>query len=285
MPYLVKFVSEKKFKPSALNCFNFGIKLGTFHHYRSIEDIKFRDPSEGQRGREVVIKRPCEKLVELSEQPESYINLDPSHVGEDGNFIPRTALLIHDHLADFNAWVFCCSLVNDLDEIPAIQKRFGAVDYFFIIKPEAFSSKLLSALGADLKKTPINQNGDMRINGYDFKTPLLLDGYHSLVQYDNDTQWMETVEAETLTDFISSEARNLDKNIWFRKHEKFRAEKEFRWVFYPSLGRSNQRETYYSVKDDFRILNADICGCFSSSPKEAEFEQKRPRLDPLIRKL
>ncbi|MDD9723320.1 hypothetical protein PVW51_21670 [Sulfitobacter sp. PR48] len=282
MVYLVKFVSEAKYKPNALTCSNFNLKLGTFHHYRSIEDEKFRDIQEGQIGREIVVQRPCQKLEELASNPRSGIDLNPENLDEEGNFVARTALLVHEHLAEFNAWVFCCSLVENLDEIPEIQQRFEAKDYFFITNPERFSSQLLRSLGADLQQNFFLPDGRPRIDKFKFENALLLDGFHSNVAYDSETQWMSTAYVDTLTEFLSEQVRELDRSIWFRKQQKFCVEKEFRWVFYPSRGRATGHESYYSVNDDYRILRTDVCGSTSSTPQEAVWEPKRPRLEPLI---
>jgi len=61
--YLVRFTS-KEYYPNFKDLSKYGIKIGTFHHFRKIQDKVRQDQEEGQRGLHLTIKKPCEKLDE-----------------------------------------------------------------------------------------------------------------------------------------------------------------------------------------------------------------------------
>lgn len=55
MPYLVKFLPDDV-TPPFTNPAKATVKLGTFKHYRAIEDAARRDQEEGQRGLDLLMR-------------------------------------------------------------------------------------------------------------------------------------------------------------------------------------------------------------------------------------
>lgn len=150
--YYVKFVKSKYLPDftddNALQ--NYKINLGTFHYYRDTEDQQRKDTSEGQRGLHLKLKRPCDKLIELSKTepalPDPRANLDAN-----GNFIADYFILAHDHLAEYNAYVFCVSAIDDLDELETLKDRFKCDSYYFLSDVDGYFKSIARSLGIHLK--------------------------------------------------------------------------------------------------------------------------------------
>jgi len=254
--YLVKFIPDDV-EPPYNNPKKSTIKIGTFHHYRDIEcDIR-QDREEGQRGLDLIIKRPCEKLDELIEKEEAYGSYSTDVIDENGSFTCEYHLQIHEHLYEFNTWVFCCSVVDDLKQIDPLKKRFNSSGYYFISDLDSFILKIQKALSDNLKKQPFLPNGLPRVV-YPVGGNVYIDGYKDIVKYtDESTNYIRT-ESETLSKYINSKRnRALDRALWFKKQNRFKEDNEFRIIFYACNKRGESAEMY-STNDDYLIVPLDL---------------------------
>jgi hypothetical protein len=261
--YLVKFVN-KKHMPDFDNLGDYSIRLGSFLDYKKTEDLKRQDRSEGQRGLHLTIKRPCEKLAEfIKEEKILAPEYTSNELDEEGNFIPEVNILSHEHLDNFNAWIFCCSIIDDLNDIEDICNKFNADSYYFISDINKFINEFQSSLGKNLQQCPNNKKVMPRVK-YHKSKKVYLDGFYSPVNYSNDSKYMNFTY-NTLEDFLASEDnRTIDKKLWFRKAKKFEDEKEFRFMLYPTSGRAE--DAYYNVDEESCFLNINLNGCISVTP-------------------
>ncbi|PIB30496.1 hypothetical protein BFP77_04410 [Maribacter sp. 4U21] len=264
--YLIKF-TPKEFYPDFSDLTNYNIKLGTFHHYRNIENSILSDKSEGQRGLTLRIKKPCPKLEQLSKEEGSYITYDKSSLNEKGEFKAEFYLQLHDHLLEFNAWLFCCSHVDDLEYINTLKEHFKCESYFFIYDVDKFVNSIQRALSDDLKANPLNENNEERVI-YEKGGNVFIDGYKDAVRYSDKSKWMNR-ECETLTQFIESKkSREVDQNLWFQKPKRYITEQEVRFIYFPTAGRTERKR--FNIRDDFKILGSDFSDCISEEPKSYE---------------
>jgi len=260
--YLVKFV-EKKYLPDFENLGDYSIRLGSFLDYKKTEDLKRQDRSEGQRGLHLRIKRPCKKLEEYIKEDKL---LSPEYTAKDldkeGDFIPEVNMLSHEYLDDFNAWFFCSSIVEDLNDIEEIRSKFDADSYYFISDINKFINEIQKSLGKNLQKYRNNKKGKPRIK-YPDGNKVYLDGIFNKVNYSNESKYMDFTY-NTLEDFlVSKDNRAIDKKLWFRKSKTFKVEKEFRFLLYPTVGRDKE---LYNVNEDSCFLNVNLNECVSEKP-------------------
>jgi hypothetical protein len=259
--YLVKFISDD-IEPPYKNPTNSTIKIGTFNHYRNIEcDIR-QDREEGQRGLDLILKRPCKKLDELIEKEEAYGGYSADVIDANGFFTCEYHLQIHEHLYEFNTWIFCCSIIDDLKQIDSLKERFNSSHYYFIPDLDSFILKIQKALSEDLKKQPLLPDDVPRVV-YPVDGNFFIDGYKDIVKYtDESTNYVRT-ECETLSEYINSKrSRALDRALWFKKQNRFKEDSEFRIIFYACNKRGEGAETY-STNDDYLILPVDLTGSVS----------------------
>jgi len=261
--YLVKFLPDDVELPYN-NPTKSTIKIGTFNHYRNIECNVRKDREEGQRGLDLIIKRPCEKLDELIERDEIYGGYSPDVVDEQGAFTCEFHIQEHEHLYDFNSWVFCCSVIDDLKQIEKLKKYFNCSHYYFISDLDLFIQKIQQALSVDLQRQPLT-GGSPRIV-YPANGTVHIDGYKDIVEYTDESSKYTVLEVETLSEFINSKRnRVLNRKLWFQKHNRFQEESEFRFIFYACNRRGEDAEIY-TTKDDYLILPVDLTGSISKEP-------------------
>ena len=259
--YLVKFIPDDV-EPPYCDPANSTIKIGTFNHYRNIEcDIR-RDRQEGQRGLDLILKRPCEKLDELIEKGETYGGYSADIVDENGFFTCEYHLQVHEHLYEFNTWIFCCSIIDDLSEIEFLKTRFNSSHYYFISDLDSFIFKIHKALSEDLKRQPLLSTDVPRVV-YPAGGNVFIYGCKDIVKYTDDSTNYIRTECETLSEYINSKrSRALDRALWFKKQKRFKEDSEFRIIFYACNKRGEGAETY-TTRDDHLILPVDLTGSIS----------------------
>jgi len=265
--YLVRF-TIKKYYPNFANLSSYTIKLGTFHHYRNIEDKIRQDKEEGQRGLDLIIKKPCGKLDEFIEKGiPGFFQYDNTKLNENGEFNAETHILVHDHLYEYNSWVFCCSIIEDLSLIPKLEEYFECDSHYFISDLDGFILSTQKSLSESLKANRFDQNGKSIIE-HGKEPNVWVDGYKNYVEYGKKDGY-QNLTANTLTEFMnSSKYRELNRNIWFNKPKRFEIESEFRIVLYPTAGREEKK--IFNINDDFRLLECDFTNCLSAEPKSFE---------------
>ncbi|MFS4493891.1 hypothetical protein [Maribacter sp. 2308TA10-17] len=261
--YLVRFTTKKYF-PNFDDLTQYTIKLGTFHHYRNIEDKIRQDREEGQRGLDLIIKKPCDKLINGIETGEIIFGqYDESLLNDEGEFIAETHILYHEHLYEFNSWMFCCSIIEDLSLIPKLKEYFECDSHYFINDLDGFVLATQNALAASLKENRVDKKGKPFIlHG---KEPnVWIDGFKNPVKYGIRNGYQkETVD--TLTEFTNSpKSRALNMGIWFHKPKRFEFESEFRFVLYPTAGRNEKK--IFNINDDSRLIECDLTNCISTEP-------------------
>ena len=206
--YIVK-LADRKHVPDDPNLSAVPLKLGSFHHYRNIEDSQRQDVQEGQSGAHVLVRRPSPRLDLLAlEVP--YIPNGRDRVDDEGKFDFKHNLVLHDHLADFNVWIYSLSAVASLAEVDSLKELFGTDSAFFITDINAFERALVNALQLDLKLSPLNEDGRKR---------LLVPGTQSvglgstkgLVTYRDDSKWMR-FEVDTLEEFFDDDAEVVEED-------------------------------------------------------------------------
>ncbi len=262
--YLVRF-TDKKYYPDFSDLSKYIIKLGTLHHYRNIEDKVRRDQNEGQKGLDLILKRPCKKLDELRAKEGSFFpHIDENNYKENGEFKAEFHILAHDHLYDFNAWVFCCSVIDDLDLIPELEKHFECDSHYFITDIDLFVNQMQKSLAANLVQNPTDEQGKKRMR-FGNEKKIYLDGYKDIVKYNNDSKSMEYTY-ETLTDFMNSKySREVNQKYWFQKSKRFEIEREFRVIFFPTTNRTEGKR--FTITDNSIFLECNLNNCVSIEPK------------------
>ena len=269
--YLVKFV-EKQYLPNFQKLDSYSIRLGSFLDYKKTEDLKRQDKSEGQRGLNLTIQKPCNKLDELIKEDKLLMpKYTEKELDKNGNFIPKVTIFDHEHLDDFNAWIFCCSIVDNLEDIEKIKNKFNADSYYFISDINKFFNAIQKSLVKNLQDYPNNKNHQPRIQ-YPNGDNIYLDGFNNIVLYNNDSKYMD-FNYDTLTDYIASkDSRTIDKNLWFKKGINFKDEKEFRFILYPTSGRTENK--HYNINEIWCFLNVDLNECISKTPIDIEIYNK-----------
>ena len=261
MKYLIRFTDCEYF-PDFDNPESVSIKLGTFHHYRKIEDPTRRDESEGQKGLNLCVKKPCDGLREIFKE-----EIDKLSLNENGEFIDNFSVNIIDHSQEFNSWVFCSSLIEDLNEIENLKSYFNCDCYYFIKDYKKFENAIQNALAKDLKSRPLNKNGKKRVEKGN-EDLYYLSGKRQQVIYGGSEKIM-VQECETFTDFVKSQnSKQVNSNFWFYKPERFKKEKEFRFILYAIADRKHDK--FFSTSDDYLILNCDLSGAISKTPVDLE---------------
>lgn len=81
------------------------------------------------------------KNYELIEKEEAYGGYCADVIDENEFFTCEYHLQIHEHLYEFNTWVFCCSIIDDLKQIDSLKKRFNSSHHYFISDLDAFIIK------------------------------------------------------------------------------------------------------------------------------------------------
>ncbi|MFX0556823.1 hypothetical protein ACOCEA_08490 [Maribacter sp. CXY002] len=265
--YLVRFTS-KEYYPNFEDLSKYKIKLGTFHHYRKIEDGVRQDKEEGQRGLDLVIKKPCKKLLDGIERDEIIFGpYDESLLNENGEFKAETHILVHEHLYEFNSWMFCCSIIEDLSLIPKLEEYFECDSHYFISDLDGFVKATQNALADSLKKNRFDKDGKPFIL-HGTEPNVWIDGFKNYVKYGiRDGYQNETVN--TLTEFMNSQkSRAINMDIWFHKPKRFEFESEFRIVLYATAGREENK--VFNINDDSRLVECDLTDCISIEPKTFE---------------
>jgi len=254
MPYLVKFLPENV-PPPYLAPERATLKIGTFKHYREIEDETRRDAEEGQRGLDLTIRRPSKRLDELIAGSPYAPQYPKDQINVDGTFNFEYHILDHEHLYNFNAWVFCCSIIDDLKDIEPLKKRFNAKHHYFITNIDTLIQRTQRALAADLKTRPCHAFGGARVI-YPTGGNVYLDGYKNSVTYSHNESKYTTITCDSLEEFFENHARALSIDLWFRKSKRFfEEEKEFRFIFYACEKRGGQ---IYTTTDDSIILQVNL---------------------------
>ncbi len=247
-----------------MNLKQYKIKIGSFLYYREIEDKKRRDQQEGQRGLDLILKRPCKKLDELIKK-NGYGDYNSDYLDSTGCFKGEYHLLVHDHMYEFNAWVFCCSIIDDLNDIEKLKTNFECDSFYFISDIDKFINSIQRSLGKDLISTPKTLSGELRVK-HPEKESVFLDGWKDIVSYKNDSKSM-TFTYDTLEDFLNNkDSRSINQKLWFQKPVKFRDEMEFRYILYPSGPRPENKR--YSINEKYCFLDVDLTGCISENPAE-----------------
>lgn len=262
--YLVRFTS-KKYYPDFKNLTEYKIKLGTFHHYRNIEDQIRQDKEEGQCGLDLIIKKPCKKLDELIEKETTgFMKYDKNKLNEDGEFKAETHIMVHEHLYEFNSWMFCCSIIEDLALIPELKEYFECDSHYFISDIDRFMLSVQNSLSESLKQKRVDEdNNPIILHGSEKN--VWIEGFKNIVIYGLRNGYQQKT-VNTIEEFMNShQSREINREIWFQKPKKFEIESEYRIVLYPTAGRKEQK--IFNINDDFRLLKCDLTNCLSAEPK------------------
>lgn len=261
MAYLVKFLSEDVTSPTIKPAMA-TVKLGTFKHYREIEDVARMDCEEGQRGLDLLIRRPSKRLDELivsSAYTPPYSN---EHILPDGTFGFEYHVMNYEYLYDFNAWIFCCSIIENLSDIPKLAQRFGASHYYFISDGNAFIQRTMQSLALDLQTRPLRSDGKERIphpkNGKVF-----LDIHKGIVVYSDEETKYTRLTVDTLEQFYEKHLMQLSFDLMRQKSKRFSEDKEFRIIYFATESRGG---SIFTTNDDSIILSIDLSGIISAEP-------------------
>ena len=265
--YLVKFV-EKQYMPNFQNLNNYSIRVGSFLDYKKTEDLKRQDRSEGQRGLHLTIKRPCRKLDDLIAKGDLQMpQYTEKELDDKGDFIPEVHMMDHEYLEDFNAWIFCCSIVDHIEDIEKIKNKFNADDYYFISDIDKFINTIQHSLGKNLQDYPNNQNKKPRVQ-YPKGNKIYIDGYKNIVTYNSDSKYMNFTY-NTLTEYSESKnTKAINMQLWFNKGVKFQEEKEFRFILFPSSKRDEG--LLYNIDEMSCFLNVNLNDCISQLPVDID---------------
>lgn len=176
--YLVKF-TDRIHLPDDAHLDAYRLKLGTFSEYRLTEEATRRDPNEGQTGLDLQILRPSPALDELLGRF-PWGQYDSSDVDDEGHFKAEHHFLDADHLSEFNAWIFCCSAIDDLGLLPSLQDRFEAESYYFITEVDGFANAIQQSLVSNLRIQPNTPAGQRRVRAPE-GVSVFVDGWKDFV--------------------------------------------------------------------------------------------------------
>lgn len=200
------------------------IFVGTFSKYHKIENDALKDKEEGAATPAIL---DAENDLLISENDNNLL-LNQSSIKLKNGWkinVPKGLPLWLDK-PSFNTFVYCVS--NDPD--PSLEKaeRLGYDDYFLIEDPAGFCKALMKAISLHFK-SPFGVRGEMGPVIYTYQKIQALN---------------------RATPIIPNKSFNLLD--LFTKHEKFRPDKEFRFIV---LEYSNVKQTEYSsVKTDGEII-------------------------------
>lgn len=261
MPYLVKFLSDDV-PPPYIDPTKATVKLGTFKHYREIEDATRMDREEGQRGLDLLIRKPSKGLDALIASNPHAPGYPSDAIRPDGTFPFEYHVMDHEHLYDFNAWLFCCSIVEDLAAIPGLSQRFGATHFYFISDGNGFLSRIQHSLKSDLQARPVLPDSRERIP-HPKHGNVFLDARKGSVTYSDQETKYTNLTVDTLEDFHEKHARQLSVDLWHRKANRFSDDSEFRIILFATERRGGP---IYTTNDDFVILPVNLQGVISAEP-------------------
>ncbi len=256
--YLVRFTNNK-YLPNFKNLENCSIKLGTFQHYKKMENNVRKDEVEGQSGVYIKVKKPCSIYIGLFGQQ------NQNELNELGEFKQETLIDVSDHSSEFNTWMFCASAVNSLEEIEQLKQRFNCDSYYFIKDYKKFENSIQKSLAEDLIRRPLNTESEQRVIKGEIEK-YFLSGERKYIRYKNIKKYM-LQQCETLTEFYNSQSsKQVNSDLWFFKPENYEVEKECRFIFYAVVDKNHDK--FFNIKDDFVILNCDLTDAISLEPAE-----------------
>ena len=261
MPYLVKFLNADVASPCEAPA-NTTVKLGTFRHYRTIEDQSRADSEEGQRGLDLQIRKPSKALDDFIGENPTACRYPTDAILPDGTFAFEYHVMVHEHLYEFNAWIFCCSMVDDLDQIPIIARRLESTHHYFITEEKRFVSCLQQSLKRDLRLGSVLPDGRERIP-HPKGGNVFIEARKGMVSYASKETTYMRLAVDTLEDFYEKHSKTLTPELWHRKPRRFTEDSEYRIILFATAG---ERSDIYTTNDEFVILPMDLTGVVSAVP-------------------
>ena len=192
---------------------------------------------------------------------------DESLLNESGEFKAETHIMVHDHMYEFNSWMFCFSIIEDLSMIPKLEEYFECNAHYFITDLDGFVLATQNALAESIKNNRYDKDGNpLIIHGNE--PNVWIDGFKNHVKY-GEKGGYQTKTANTLTEFLNSpKSRAINLDVWFHKPKRFEFESEFRIVLYPTAGR--QEKKIFNINENWRLLKCNFTDCLSAKPKSFE---------------
>lgn len=234
--FLAKF-TDQKWKNEALN--GQSIRIGSFQYYREIENEKFRDEDEGQGSVVYKSKEP------LTEKVHNQIFADSSLRMGNGWTIDTGGVPLISEKSSFNTFIFCCSMLDSLKEIPKFKRNFEKDSVYFIKDIWKFTDRISNEIHKNIIK-------EFKVNPSSFSF-----GEDKIKRL----QVLPVIGKVTYTDEskdrIVTEENSKDFNPWtfdlktvFRKPTKFSNEKEFRFIWVINLG-----DIYSDKEEDVDLVS------------------------------
>ena len=219
---LVKF-STKKYK--ILTLAGLSIRIGTLKYYRNIENKLIRDEEEG--GGRIVYD--C-RIPLTAERFNRYFVDDNIKLAEGWSFNTSGVPLVSER-SPFNAFIFCCTLVNDEKEIPKLSQAFKSNAHYYIKDIWEFADRI----GDRLLKRVIRE-----ARRYPERISFSADQLSSLKVYPmvgkvkySDEPKVRAINENNLDTF---NPRLYKPEHLITKPLKFASEQEFRFIWFLNLG-------------------------------------------------
>lgn len=214
--YLIKILSLEHRN----NAVKFGnVRLGTINYYREIEDAKRQDAEEG-------LGHIIWKGEELSGEDHNRIFTPFENVQMNPEWtIKNKGIPIHGSYPNFNAYCFCYSSINNINEI---QKISGgkAKHYYFISDLAKFIAKITEALRPIVEEAIRKYEPD---RAESIIRNLSVQDVTYKIYYSDDSK-ARIVTEENLANFDPKAFHSQD---FFQKRTSFSYEQEVRtvWIF------------------------------------------------------
>lgn len=219
--YLVKYTT-KLWRDAALS--QESLRIGSVLHYRQIEDLRFRDEDEGE-GRIVHSSK-----IPLTAEAHNRIFAEHPYRLNDGWTIDTNGVPLLSERSQFNAFVFCCSLLRRNHQIHNHARQFKSDAWYFIKNPLAFADAVAQGLKAHLAIAM--RDAHMPDSAREKLHQLEVLPVFGLVKYTSESK-DQLVTDENLESF---KPKQLRLEPFFRKSPAFQDEREFRFIWLINLG-------------------------------------------------
>lgn len=241
--YLIKSLSSEH-KRSALE---FGeIRIGTINYYRSIEDEHRVD---GQEGFGSIVWTGQELSAEHHNKIFSPFD---SHLLADGWTIKNNGTPIFGSYPNFNAYLFCYSEVNSLEEISATSGGKGE-DFYCIADLPSFVRTIRDALMPTMIDLVTEHNPDEHHEALLKHLKILDVTYRINYSYESKNREVNEDNVENFN------PKSFHPQDFFQKEEQFAYEKEVRTVWLPvTINPLTGKELPIHIPSEWLHLNLEL---------------------------
>lgn len=252
--FLVKVIDSEWKLPSIKGE---SIRIGSINYYRSHEDPRVRDESEGGGGVKAVFKTiDAEDFNKLMAYDDIKI--------KNGVSINANGCPILSGPNPFNVYVYSCSYVSQISEVNTLKDLFRRDSIYYIRDIMHFAYSAADTIKVHLNNLLIKNPGLISPESRHKVSRLNVYPVVGRVKYSNSPK--EVIVNEKNLDKFDPMTFSLDHH--FQKPSEFESEKEVRVIWAASLGSIDDTDVeFISIPDDYLDLQIKHPR-FTSIPKE-----------------